>query len=72
MMVGDLLAGRLYGGRGKRHARSVFGPIHGRDNSFHLLAVKAERSPAFNDGIRIFVKGLTDLSRCLHQLPDRR
>jgi hypothetical protein len=46
--------------------------FHGRDNSFHPQAVKAERSPAFNDGIRIVVKGLTDLSRYLHQLPDRR
>ena len=47
MVVRDLLSGRLCGGRGKRHAQSVFGQIHGRDNSFHPQAVKAERSLAF-------------------------
>jgi hypothetical protein len=68
MVVGDLLVGQLCGGGGKKHARSVFGPIHGQDNSFHPQPVKAERSPAFNDGMQ----GLTDSSQCLYQSPDRR
>ena len=42
MVIGGLLAGRLYGGHGKRNDRSVFGQIHGQDNSFHLQAVKTE------------------------------
>ncbi len=42
MVVRDLPAGRLFGGRGKRHVPSVFGPIHGQDNSFHPQPVKAE------------------------------